>query len=40
VIFAIDIQAYLKLYNNLEIIKSRLLSGFYDERETVSIVLF
>jgi len=40
VIFAIDIQAYLKLYNNLEIIKSSLLSGFYDERETVSIVLF
>jgi hypothetical protein len=39
-IFGIDIPAYLKLYNKLEIIKSNLLSAFYDECETVSIVLF
>ena len=39
-LFAIDIPAYLRLYNKLEIIKPTELSTFYDERETVSIVLF
>jgi hypothetical protein len=40
VIFAIDIPAYLKLYNKLEIIKFNLVGAFYDEHETVSRMLF